>query len=140
MIELDSKRKLSYYSSLETRSLKVLQLMKSIFGPVPINPVNFAHSILNENWPHFIIFNAHFTVNSPLVPCILSDVNLQSRGLLKLFYDYPNLFWEHVNNIPSRPLTNITKGPEYAVTSNFTTSVQAEMDFRHYLSPYCFID
>ena len=30
MIDLDSKRKLSYYKDFETRSLKVLELMESI--------------------------------------------------------------------------------------------------------------
>ena len=46
----------------------------------------------------------------------------------------------HVNIIPSRPLTSITKGPKYAVTRNFYNSVQADMDFFHCLSPYCFSD
>ena len=74
MIDLDSKRKLSYYSDFETRSLNVLELMESIFGPVPINPVNFEDSIINENWPRFdIISDVNFTVNSPLsrVSCLV---------------------------------------------------------------------
>ena len=45
-----------------------------------------------------------------------------------------------MSNIPSRPLTSITKGPEYAVTRNFTNSVQADTDLRYCLSPYCFND
>ena len=32
------------------------------------------------------------------------------------------------------------EGPEHAVTSNFPISIQANMDFRHWLSPYCFDD
>ena len=32
MIDLDSKREISYYSDFETRSLYVLELMQSIFG------------------------------------------------------------------------------------------------------------
>ena len=40
MIDLDSFRKLSHYSNFETRSLNILELMESIFGPPPINPVN----------------------------------------------------------------------------------------------------
>ena len=52
MIDLDSFRKLSYYSNFETRSLNVLELMESIFGPTPINPVNIEDSLINENWPH----------------------------------------------------------------------------------------
>ena len=56
MIDLDSKRKLSYYFNFETLSLNVLQLMESIFGPVPINPVNIEDSLINENWPVVISF------------------------------------------------------------------------------------
>ena len=41
MIDLESKGKLSQYSTFGTRSLDVLELVGSIFGPVPFNPVNF---------------------------------------------------------------------------------------------------
>ena len=65
MIDLDSFRKLSYYSDLETRSLNVLEPMESIFGPAPINPDNVDALIINENWPRFnIISDVNFTVNS----------------------------------------------------------------------------
>ena len=49
MIDLDSKRKLSCYSDFETRSVNVLELMESIFGPPPINPGNIEGSLFNEN-------------------------------------------------------------------------------------------
>ena len=66
MIDLDFKRKLSYYSDFETRSSTGLELMESIFGPAPINPVNIESSVINENWPCFnIISDVNFTVNSP---------------------------------------------------------------------------
>ena len=66
MIALDSKRKLSYYSDFETRSLNVLELMESIFGPSPINPVNIEDSLINENWHRFnVISDINFTVNPP---------------------------------------------------------------------------
>ena len=45
-----------------------------------------------------------------------------------------------MNNIPSRPLTNITKGPQYAVTRNFANSFQGDIKFNHCLSLYCFLD
>ena len=141
MIDLDSKRKLSYYSDFETRSLNVLELMESIFGPSPINPVNIEDSLVNENWPRFnIISDVNFTVNSPLVSYSLSGVNVKPKSIIKLSCDHPNLTWNHVNNIPSRPLTGITKGPEYAVTRSFVNSIQADMNFSHCLSPYCFRD
>ena len=141
MIDLDSFRKLSYYSNFETRSLNVLELMESMFGPPPINPVNFEDSLINEKWPRFnVISDVNFTVNSPLVPCILSGVNVKPTGVLKVFCDHPNLTWNHLTNIPSRPLTGITKGPEYAVTRSFINSIQADMNFSHCLSPYCFRD
>ena len=53
MIDLESFRKLSYYSNFETRSLNVLELMEGIFGPPPINSVNIEDSLINENWPRF---------------------------------------------------------------------------------------
>ena len=81
-----------------------------------------------------------FTVNSPLCPCILSTVNVKATGVLELLCDHPNLTWEHVNNIPSRPLTNSTEGPQYAVTRNFANSIQADMDFSFSLSPCCSVD
>ena len=141
MIDLDSKRKLSYCSDFETRSLNVLELMESIFGPPPINPVNIEDSLINENWPGFdIISIVNFTVNSPLVPCILSGVDVKPTGVIKVFCDLPNLTWNHINNIPSCPLTGITKGPQYAVTRSFINSIQADMNFSHCLSPYCFLD
>ena len=115
--------------------------MESIFGPAPTNPVNIESSVVIENWRRFIIISdVNFTVNSPLVPCILSGVNIEPKGVIKMVCDYPNLFWNHVNNIPSRPLTLITKGPQYAVTRSFIKSIQADMNFSHCLSLYFFLD
>ena len=141
MIDLDSFRKLSSYSNFETRSLDVLELMEGIFGPPPINPANIEDFLINENWPRFdIIFDVNFTVNAPLVPCILSNAVVEPTGVSKLFCDHPNLTWDHVNNIPSRPLTGIAKGPQYAVTRQFVNSIQTDMNFSYCLSPYCFLD
>ena len=110
--------------------------MESIFGPVLITSVNIEPPIINENWPRFnIISEVNFTVNSPLVPCILTSVNVKPTGVFKLFWDRPNFTLEHINNIPSRPLTNVTKGPQYAVTRNFANSIQADMDFHHCFFP-----
>ena len=141
LIDLDSKRKLSYYFDFETRTLNVLKLMESIFGPPPINPVNIEDSLINENWPRFnVISDFNFTVNSLPVPRILSGVNVKPTGVIKLFCDHPNLTWNHLTIIPPRPLTGITKGPQYAVIRNFVNSIQADMNFSHCLSPYCFLD
>ena len=141
MIDLESKPKLSHFSNFEIRSLNVLELMENLFGPVPVNPFNIEPSNINENWPHSIInSDVNFTLNSALVPCILLSVNVKPTSKLKMFCDHPNLTWENVNNIPSRPLTNITEGPQYAVTRNFANSIQADMDFRHCFSPFCFND
>ena len=80
MIDLESKRKLSYYSNFETHNLNVLELMESIFRFDFINPVNIEPYIMNENWPRFkIISDVSFTVNSLLVPCVLSSVNKRIR-------------------------------------------------------------
>ena len=110
--------------------------MESIFGPVPFNPVNIESSVINENWPGFnIISDANFTVNSPLVPCILSSKNVEPTGVSKMFCDHLNLTWNHVNDTHLRPLTGITEGPQYAVTRNFVNSIQADMNFNHCLCP-----
>ena len=141
MIDLDSKREPSCYSDFKTRSVNVLEPMESIFGPPPINTVNIEGSLISENWPRFnIISDVNFTVNYPVVPCILSGVNVKPTGVLKMFCDHPNLTWNHLTNFRSRPLTGITKGPEYAVTRSFIYSIQADMNFSHCLSPYCFRD
>ena len=66
--------------------------MESIFGPAPINPVNIEPSVFNEKWPHFhISSDVTFTVISPLVPCILSSVNVKPTDVLKLYCDHPIL-------------------------------------------------
>ena len=141
LIDLDTFRKLSYYSNFETRKLNNLELMEGIFGPALINPVNIEDSLINKNWPRFnVISDVNITVNSPLVPCILSGINVKSSCVRKLFCDHPNLTWNHVNDIPSRPLTGLTKGPQYPVTRSFINSIQADMNFSHCLSPYCFRD
>ena len=68
MIDLDSFRKLSYYSNFETRSLNVLELVESIFGPPPVNPVNIEDSLINENWPRFNGFNVFPMLILLLIP------------------------------------------------------------------------
>ena len=115
--------------------------MESIFGPAPINTVNFEFSNINENW-HCLnnISDVNFTVNSPLVPCILSGVKVNPKGVIKLTCDHPNVTWDHVNNVLSGPLTGITKGPQHAVTRSFVNSIQADMNFSHCLFRYCFRD
>ena len=84
------------------------------------------------------ISDVNITANSPLVPCILSGDNVRLTGVIKVFCDHPNLTLNHLTNIPSRPLTGITKGPEYAVNRSFINSIQADMNFSHCLSAYCF--
>ena len=115
--------------------------MESIFGPPLVNPVNIEDSLFNENWPRFnVISDVNFIVNSPLVPCILSGVNVKPTGVIKLFCDNPNLTWNHLTNIPSQPLTGITKCPQYVVTRSFVNSTQDDMNFNHCLSLLCFLD
>ena len=40
MIDLESKRKLFFYSNFQTRSVNVSEPLENIFGPVPFNLVN----------------------------------------------------------------------------------------------------
>ena len=111
--------------------------MRSVFGPIPNNPVNIEPSIVHQKWPRFdVLSNNNFTLKSPFVPYTLSRVNVKPTSVIKLLYDHPNLSWERVKNITSRPLAIITKGPEYVVTRNFTNSVHGDKDFRHCLSRF----
>ena len=120
MINLESERKLSYYSTFEIRSFNFSELTESIFHPISFNPVNIDPSINNEKWHRFnIISDVNFNVHFAPVPCILSSVKLKPKGVLKLFCDHLNSIWQHANNNTSRPLASITRGPEDAVTGKF---------------------
>ena len=84
LIDLDSFQKLFYSSNFEARSINVSEFLESSFGPVLINPVNIEPSIIDENWPCFnIISNVNFIVNSSLVQCMLSSVNVKPTGVSK---------------------------------------------------------
>ena len=116
MDDLDSVRNLSYYSNFERWSLNVLELRETIFGLAPVNFVHIEPSTVDESWPRSNkISDVNFTVNSPLVLCILSGVDVKPTGVINLSYHHSILNWQHVNNIPSRPLTNITKVPSMAL-------------------------
>ena len=56
MIDLDCFRKLSYYSNFETRSLNVLELMESIFGPPPVIPLILKIPLLMKIDPVLMLF------------------------------------------------------------------------------------
>ena len=86
MINFVPEHKLSFCSTFDTRSSDVLELMESIFGPVFINLVNIEPSIINENWPRFNIYSdVIFTVNYPLIQCILCNVNVEPTGVSNCF-------------------------------------------------------
>ena len=73
-----------------------MEIIFIIFGPVPINPVNIATTIISESCPRFkVICNVSCAANSPLVPCILSTGIVKLTGVLKLLCDHPNWTWEH---------------------------------------------
>ena len=56
--------------------------MEGIFGRPPISPVNIEDSLINENWPRFDnISDVNSTINSPLVPRILSSVDVKAMGV-----------------------------------------------------------
>ena len=74
------------------------------------------------------------------MPFILGGVTLKAMSVVKLFCDHSNSIWDHVNIIPSAPLNNIIKGPETAVTRNFSYSIQTAIGCRHCLALYCFTD
>ena len=141
MIDLDPFRKLCYHSTFETRSFNFLDPMEKFFGTDSVNPVHIETSNVHENWHGSTkISDVKLTSNLPFVRRISFGVILKLRGVIKLFSDYSCFTWERVNCILPRPLTNITKGPEYAGTRNFADSVQTEMNFCHCFSRYCLND
>ena len=74
------------------------------------------------------------------MPYLLSGVIVKPTSVSKLFCDRSILTKEHVNVIPPRLLTKITKSPKYAVTCNFFDSTQVDKDFRHCFSRCCLTD
>ena len=82
MIDLDVSHRTSSLSNLVLRIVNVLELMAFICGPVPNNAFNIECSIINEHWPRSnIIPDIISTVQSPLVPCILSSVKMKPMGV-----------------------------------------------------------
>ena len=59
--------------------------MESIYVPVPNDPVNIELSIVIGILTHFnFISDVKSILNSPLIQCILSNVNVKPTNLLKL--------------------------------------------------------
>ena len=67
-------------------------------------------------------------------------MSIESRGVLKELTELPNLTRQHFENIPGRPLTGITYGPDNAATRHFLSSIQADMDFEDCSTASCFSD
>ena len=82
-----------------------------------------------------IFFDVNLTSSFPLEPPILYCVNVEPTSVLELFCDLSNLGWEPLFLIPVHPQTKTTKRPEYAVNPNLPVSIQADINFRHSLSP-----
>ena len=84
MTELQSAYRLSYCCSFETFTVKFLQLMRNVFGTVPIYPVPIETSIAAETWHLSTDFSdTIFRLNSPSVPYILFAVKVKLLGVMK---------------------------------------------------------
>ena len=122
-------RDCQYSSDFITRSVDVVEQMDVLFSLRDCPDFNILHS----GWRRFpVLTHVNFTSISPTEPCILSNVNIESRGVLKELTELPSL--------PSRPLTGITYGPDNAATRHFPSSIQADMDFKDCLTASCFSD
>ena len=74
MIDLESFRKLSYYSNFETCSLIVLELMEGIFGPHLLIPSMLNLQLLMKIGPILILFPMLILLlilPSSRVPCLV---------------------------------------------------------------------
>ena len=84
-------------------------------------------NIIHSGWRRFpVLTHVDFTSISPAEPSILSNVKVESRGVLKELTELPSLTWQHFENLPGRPLTGITYGPDNAATRHFPSSIQAD--------------
>ena len=100
-------------SDIITRSVDAVEQKDVLFSLRDCPDFNVKHS----GWRRIpILIHVDFTSISPAEPCILSNVNIESRGVLKELTELPNVTWQHFENIPGRPLTGITYGPDNAAT------------------------
>ena len=108
-----NSRSLKYNTDYSTRSQSVVDRMNDIYNGFNANNNVSDFTVIHELWPRFsIISPVNFNSISPPQPCILAGVNAQPRGVLKEFFDKPDLTWADFENISDYPLINITKGPE----------------------------
>ena len=130
-------RDCQYSSDFNTRSVDAVEQMDVFFSLREFPDFNIIHS----GWRRFpLLTHVIFTSISPTEPCILSNVNIVARGVLKELTELPSLFWQHFEHLPGRPLTGITYGPDNAATRRFPSSIQADMDFKDCLTASCFSD
>ena len=73
-----------------------------------------------------------------LPSCILFFVEVKPTGISKPFLDHSSLTCKRCKKVPPFPPADTNESPECAVTCIFPDSIQADMDFRHCLLPYCF--
>ena len=130
-------RDCQYSSDFNTGSIDTVEQMDVLFSLRDCPDFNIIHS----EWQRFpVLTHVNFTYNSPTEPCILSNVNIESRGVPKELTELPSHTWQHLENLPGRPLTGITYGPDNAATHHFPSSIQADMDFNDCLTASCFSD
>ena len=77
----------------------------SVSITVLITHVQLRNSIINEEWPSFIIISdVNFTLNSPSVPCILSSAKANGcfKIVLKLFQWYLRACKWYLSTFPNQ--------------------------------------
>ena len=127
-------RNCQFSSDFNTRSVDAVEQMDVLFSLRDCPDFNVIH----WGWRQFpISTNVYLTSISAAEPCILSNVNIESRGALKEITELPNLIWQHFENLPGRPLTGITYGTDNDAT-HFLSSIQADMYFRDCLTASCY--
>ena len=98
-------RDCQYGSDFNTRSVDALEQMDVLFSLRNFPDFYIIHS----GWRRFpVLTHVDFTSISPAEPCILSNVIIESRGVLKELAELPNLAWQHFENHLGHPLSGIT--------------------------------
>ena len=85
-------RDCQFSSDFNTRSVDAVEQMNVLFFLRDCPDFSVIHS----RWRQFpILTHVDFTCICPAEPCILSNVNIESRGTLKELTKLPNLTWQH---------------------------------------------
>ena len=109
-------RDCQYSSDFNTRSVDAVEQKDVLFSLRECPDFTIIHS----GWRRFpVLTHVDFNSISHAEPCILSNLKIESSGVLKELTELLSLTWQNFENLPGRPFTGITYGPDNAATRLF---------------------